>query len=137
VSFEDLDFGEKLVGKPVTEMDARELFKYSYEMFRENLGYTMPSDFIKNKAVLQWLLKTYREDGAKLVKWLFFKYDGIIDNEAFAINWFAAPHKWRIDKELFVMKQALGEIKKKPVYRAPSGSKFMSVKDLMAYGNSA
>jgi len=137
VSFEDLDFGEELVGKPVTEMDARDLFKYSYEMFRENLGYTMPSDFIKNKAVLQWLLKTYKEDGAKLVKWLFFKHGGIIDGQAFAINWFAAPHKWRIDKELFTMKQALGEVKKKPVYRSPKTTGFMSAKELLAYGNTS
>lgn len=137
MSFDDLDFGEIFVGKPVKEMNAKELFVYSYEMFRETLGYKLPSDFIKNKAVLQWLLKTYGPDGARMVKWLFFKYDGIIDGEAFAVNWFAAPHKWRIDKELFVMKQALGEVKKKPVYRAPSGSKFMSAKELLAYGNTS
>jgi hypothetical protein len=97
----------------------------------------MPSDFIKNQAVLKWLLKTYGEDGAKMVKWLFFKHDGIIDGEAFSINWFAVGHKWRIDKELFVMKQALGEVKRKPVYKSSQTTGFMSAKELLAYGNTS
>lgn len=136
MSFEEPDFGETFLKKSITECTARELFTYSYEMFRETFGYKLPSDFIRNQSVLQWLLKTYGEDGAKLVKWLFYKHGGIIDGEAFSINWFASPHKWRIDKELFVMKQALGEIKPKKVLKSKTAG-FVSLKELLASGSTS
>lgn len=135
MSFTDLDAAELKLEKSVTDITtARQLFNYAYEMFGLTFGYKMPTDFLKDQAVLKWVLKTYGNDGAKLVKWLFYRYEGEIDGEVFAVNWFASGHKWRIDKELFVMKKALNEVK--PVLKSTRKIGFMSVKEMLASGAS-
>ncbi len=130
----ELDFAELKLGESVDKMDPRRLFQYAYEMFKERFGYDLPTDYIKNLSVLKWLKKTYPNDAGKLIKWVFYKYDGVVGTEPFSINLFQSGHKWWIDKELFKMKQELGEVKAKPVIKRTQTTGFLSVKDMLANG---
>lgn len=122
--FSDTDAGESLLGMSVEKMGAEELLPYCIAMHKDILGFKPAIDLHKDKAVLRWLRKTYGEDAGRIVKWTFFKYNGEVDGETFAVTWFNRGHKWWID-------QMYSEMKLATTQRAriqPTG--FMSAKDL-------
>ena len=131
MSFDDLDFGEEFIGKPCTEFTPKNLLDYSFQMFYQEFGYKLPVDGAKTHQILNRFLKTYGAEGARLVKWMFYKYNGTYKGDVFSYTWWASGHQWWIDQRLHEMKKELGEVKK--VKRA-SKFGFMSARGMLENG---
>lgn len=97
--FFEPDEGEVHLDKPVTELTAQELLRYALYMFEQTMGFRYAVNWPKDFRTFDWLVNTYgqRESGL-MIKWLFYRYQGVFDNETFAPSWFCAPRKWWIDQ---------------------------------------
>jgi hypothetical protein len=134
MNFSDLDQGEIAAGKSVEDLNPKELFEYAYFMFEDTFGYKLPTDYIKNLAVIKWFRKTYPRDAGRLIKWMFYKHEGTYRGEVFGINWFQSGHKWWIDQRLHEMKTELGEVK---VIKRATKYGFVGLKEMREYAATA
>lgn len=97
--FNELDSGERLLGKPVHKFALDDYLPYLQAMAKKVLGHRIAFDQGKDRAIMRRLVAMYGKEGAGLMlKWIFFEYGGQKNGEGFQTSWFCAANKWWTDK---------------------------------------
>lgn len=93
-TFLDLDPLEEHLNLPVSQMDNRTLFKYTelYHLmsFEHSLKDCYPMAFRR----IQWLRQNYDSQAGDLIKWVWYRYDGLKDGQKFTFSWFTDKQMW-------------------------------------------
>ena len=132
MSFLDLDIGENLIGKKASQFEVNDFMPYTMEMFKNQFGFRFVPDPLKDRAIYQWLKKTYGPDSGNIVKWVFYRHKGSVNGDNFNVTMFQSAHKWWIDGIFTEMKVATVK-KAKPTVK--SSSSFMTLEDMLKYAS--
>lgn len=97
MGFMDPDSGEVLLGKSAVDMDLEDLRPYCMALTKDVLGFRIIFDG-KSNTLLRWLKAQYKRDAGLVIKWIFYEYGGLRDEEPFSLSWFCVGNKWWLDK---------------------------------------
>jgi hypothetical protein len=97
--FNELDHGERLLGKPVHKFALDDYLPYLQAMAKKTLGYRIAFVQGKDRSIMRRLVTMYGKEGAGLMlKWIFYQYGGQKNGEGFQTAWFCVANKWWTDK---------------------------------------
>lgn len=98
MSFMDLDAGEVLLKKRAVDLELDDMMPYCMALTKDVLHFRIIFDG-KSRTLLRWLRAQYGKSNAGLIiKWIFFEYGGLRNNEPFSLSWFSIKNKWWIDQ---------------------------------------
>lgn len=99
MSFSDPDPLEKYLNKLVTEMTAEDLISYikTYMSTVYELELVIDPSIPRERSVFRALKKTYGEDAGLIVKWVFWKYKGKVEDRYVNFFDFQKSRKWWTD----------------------------------------
>lgn len=97
--FSDQDPLEKYFKKSVQEMTPEDLVAYikKYMSVVHSLELPVDPSIPRERSVFRGLKNTYGEDAGLIVKWVFWKYQGMYDSKPIAYFDFQKSRKWWTD----------------------------------------
>lgn len=116
--FTDLDAVENMIGKSVEQMDANELVTYVKTWTRAVYDLDLPATAHRERSIFSGLKRTYGNRAAgQIVKWPFWKYDGLRNGEHITYGMFSKGMKWLTDMWYLEMQEHVRrEAKKDTVF---------------------
>jgi hypothetical protein len=111
VAFLDEDPVEEYLGKRVEKMTPDELVTYVKTYLRASYDLVLPVDGKKERAVFQGLHRVYgRETAGRIVKWVFWKYEGRYQSRHVGFFDFTKGMRWFTDRMFSEMHDHMQQI---------------------------
>jgi hypothetical protein len=86
---------EELINElDLTKADARQLLLYFCSKFKETQGYDYNVDWVKETSILKAFRDRYGNDAGPMIKLLFDKHNGKINDQVMTITAFSKGSKW-------------------------------------------
>jgi hypothetical protein len=114
----------------LTKVDVRELLLYFCSRFKETQGYEYNVEWVKETAILKSFKERYGIDSGPMIKLLFDKHQGKINDQVMTLTAFSKGSKW-IQDTLYIELQQ-DRIKEE---KRPSSEGLMSTDDFLARFN--
>ena len=111
----------------LSKSDARELLLYFCSRFKETQGYEYNVEWVKETSILKSFKERYGVDAGPMIKLLFDKHKGKINDQVMTLTAFSKGSKW-IQDTLYIELQQ-DKIKEE---KRPSSEGLMSTDDFMA-----
>lgn len=125
MAFGDTDPLEEQMGIRCEDMSPEQLVSY-IKAYQEAFGVTLAVEGYQERAIFGAMQRTYGQKTAgKIVKWVFYKYHGLIDGKRVTFTSFAKGRKWWVDK-MHVEMQGAERRQVETASRVSVGSKRLS-----------
>jgi len=127
VEVQEITSKEELVKElDLTRADARQLLLYFCSRFKETHGYDYNVDWVKETSILKSFRERYGIDAGPMIRHLFDKHKGKINDQVMTLTAFSKGSKW-IQDTLYIELQQ-DKIKEE---KRPSSEGLMSTDDFL------
>lgn len=96
-TFQDLDEAEQRIGKSVLFMTDNELVTYIKTSLKVLCDMDLPVTANRERSIMAGFQKVYGPDAGRVIKWVFWRWGGKVNDQYVTYGNFSKAMKWRTD----------------------------------------